>query len=82
MVRNIQLPLCRFPKPERFSSEIEPGFDELGTVTNMVDATPQETSSSEKLSSMSKVYSQNATGIKACWCKYNEWPDELTSATL
>ena len=81
-MHNIQLPLCRFPKPERCKSEIESGFDELGAVTNMVDVTPQETSFSEKLSSTNRVYLQNATGIKACWCKYNEWPDELMSATL
>lgn len=45
----------------------------------MVDMTPQETSFSEMLSSMNKVYLQNATGTKACWCKYIVWPDELMS---
>lgn len=47
MVHDIQLHLCRLPKPERFGSEIESGFDLLGTVTNMVDMTAQETSFSE-----------------------------------
>lgn len=42
----------------------------------------QETSSPEELPSMNKVYLQNATGVKACWCKYSEWPDELIRATL
>lgn len=31
---------------------------------------------------MNSVYLQNATGIKACWCDYSEWPEELMSATL
>lgn len=26
---------------------------------------------------MNRVSLQNATGIKACWCNYSEWPEEL-----